>query len=268
MAIPVGTTGQDGSGQPSIARMRDCWMGGTHHSDADREFADQIAVCAPHLPYLVRAQRAWLDRLVRYLAEHGIRQFLDLGSGVPVEGHVHEVAQEVAPDNRVVYVDIDPEIVAEGRGILDGNPHAGFVQADIRRPREVLEALEVKQLLDLGEPVAVLLIDTLVHIPDSADPAALVSGYLDAMCSGSYLAISHFSASEQLNLGLGMFGEMFGTPPTVTLREPREVERFFADLDMVEPGVVPVTLWRPMSEYDMGRNPELAQVHAGVARKP
>ncbi|PRX43715.1 S-adenosyl methyltransferase [Prauserella shujinwangii] len=268
MVLPVGTAGQEGSTEPSIARMRDYWMAGSHHSDADREFAEHIAVCAPHLPYLVRAQRAWTERLVRFLVDQGVRQFLELGSGIPAERHVHEVAQEADPACRVVYTDLDPAIVAEGRALLDGTDGAAFVHADIREPDQVLGAADTQRLLDLAEPVAVLLIDTLVHVPESADPGALVAAYLEPLCSGSYLAISHFGESDQLTAGLGMFTQLFGEPPTVTLREPNEVARFFAGLELVPPGIVPVTLWRPTSEFDMGRNPELAQVHAGVGRKP
>ncbi|MEU6642505.1 SAM-dependent methyltransferase [Saccharomonospora sp. NPDC046836] len=255
------------SDQPSIARIRDYWMGGTHHNTVDRELGEQITVCAPHLPYLVRAQRAWMARLVQYLVEQGVRQFLDLGSGVPVEGHVHEIAQDAAPESRVVYVDIDPAIVGEAREILVGNVGTAYVNADIRDVSTVLAAPALTNLLDLSQPVAVLFIDTLIHVNDVHDPAGIVAKYMEAMSRGSFVAVSHFSESDQLNEGLGMFSRIYGTPPTVTLREPDRIETFFAGVELVEPGVVPVPLWRPTSEHDLGRNPELAQVHAGLGLK-
>jgi hypothetical protein len=254
--------------QPNISRIRDYWLDGAHHSEIDRDFGDRIAVCAPHLPYLVRIQRALTRRLVHYAIENGVRQFLDLGSGVPAGDNVHEVAQEIDPTCRVVYVDLDPGITQEGRSLLAGNVRSAYLQADIRKPAQILEAAELRALLDLAEPVAVLMIETLLHIPDSDDPVAMVTAYTESLCSGSLLAIAHFSPSDELTTGLGMFDRMFGAPPSVNLRDPDQLESFFTGLELVAPGIVPAPLWHPASDDDIARNPELAQVHVGLGRKP
>lgn len=266
MTLPVEAAG--GADPPSIARIRDYWLDGSHNSEVDRKFAEQILVCAPQLPYLVRRQRAMVRRMVQYLVESGVCQFVDLGSGVPTEGYVHEVAQDAEPESRVVYVDIDPGIVHEGRELLADNDNATFLRADIRQPDQVLESPELQGLLDLSEPVAVLMIETLLHIPDSDRPAAVVAAYKDAICSGSYLGISHFGENEMLLTGLTLFNQMFGSPPAVALREPEQLVEFFTELDLVEPGIVPVLLWRPAADEEIDRDPEYAGVYAGLGRKP
>lgn len=254
-------------GTPSIARIRDHWLDGSHHTDADRIFADHILVCAPHLPYLVRSQRTMLSRVVRHLVALGVRQFLDLGSGVPTTNHVHEVAQAADPECRVVYVDIESGVADEGRTLLADNPRAAYLCEDISDPQQVLGAAEVRELIDFDQPVAILMIETLLHIPDAANPAAVVRGYVDAMSSGSYLALAHFGEDAQLNAGLNMFSELYGAPPAVTLRDPVKLEDFFDGVDLVEPGVVPVTLWHPDPD-DVGLNPEAARIYVGVGQKP
>ncbi|MGH3624775.1 MAG: SAM-dependent methyltransferase [Sciscionella sp.] len=252
----------------NTARIRDYWLDGTHNTEADREFADDIVVCAPHLPYVVRTHREFLRRTVGYLVAAGVRQFLDLGSGLPTAGNVHEAAQGIDADCRVVYVDIDPAIVDEGRTLLVGNDNTCFVCADVRRPEQVLDAPELRGLLDLDEPVGVLMIDLLHHIPDSDNPAALVAAYTEAVCSDSYLALSQFGEDERLLTGLTVFSQMFDAPPSVTLRDPEQVAGFVTGLDLVEPGIVPIPLWRPEPEHGTDRNPEMYQVYAAVARTP
>lgn len=269
MVLPVDATGDHGVGRPRLARVRDCWLGGKHHDDADREFADYIAVCAPHLPYLVRAQRRLLRRMVRHLVDQGVRQFLDLGSGLPTGRHVHEVTQDVAPDSRVVYVDNDPGVIEDGRAMLAGNDLATIIDVDIREPGQVLEAPETRRLLDLSEPVAVLIIDMLQHIPDAEDPAGVIAGYHERLCSGSYVGLSHFGPDEQLATGFGLFDSMhLGERPEVSLRDPEAIKALLTGLDIVEPGIVPITLWRPNPGDDLGRNPEKVPMHAGLGRKP
>lgn len=268
MVSPVEGAGMEGLDSPSIALICDYWLGGPLHTAADRQYADYITVCAPHMQYLVRAQRALLRRLVRYLVEHGVRQFLDLGSGVPTVDHVHEVAQGVEPASRVVYVDFDPRITDESRALLANHANVAFLQADIRFPRQVLEAPEVRDLLDFSEPVAVLMIETLPHISDSDNPAALIKAYGDALCPGSYLALSQHSQDEQLQVALGLFSQMrLGTLPKVQLRGPEQLASFFIDFELVEPGIVPIFLWHPDSEEDIGHNPELCRMHVGLGRK-
>jgi hypothetical protein len=269
MVLPVDAAGDHGVGKPRIARVRDSWLGGEHHDEADQAFANYIAMCAPHLPYLVRAQRDLLGRMVRYLAGQGVRQFLDLGSGLPTVRHVHEVAQDLAPASRVVYVDTDPGVVEDGRELLAGNELVALVDADIREPRQVLDAPEARRLLDLSEPLAVLIIDMLQHIPDAENPAGMLAAYRDLTCSGSYLGLSHFGPDEQLSAGFGLFDQMhLGQRPEVSLRDKDAVAVLFSGFEMVEPGIVPIKLWRPDPDDDLGRNPEKVPMYVGLGRKP
>ncbi|KAA9152652.1 hypothetical protein FPZ12_036440 [Amycolatopsis acidicola] len=250
-----------------LARIRDHWLDGSDHAESHRELGEQFVVCAPHLPYLVRAERRMLGRMVRYLVSQGVRQFLDLGSGVPARDHVHEVAQEAAPDARVVYVDRDPGLWQDGLRLLEGNENAAYVCADLLCPDDVWRSPEVRRLLDLAEPTAVLLIDTLPHLTELQDPDAVVAAFVGPLARGSYLGISHFIPDESLDDWWPLYGKMFGPPPSVTLRPPERIAQFFTGLDLLEPGVVPVPLWRPDVRPDSDRNPERAQIHAGLARK-
>jgi hypothetical protein len=254
--------------QPNIARIRDYWLGGGHHSELDRVAADRFLVCAPQLPYLVRQKRATQGRMVRYLIERGVRQFLCLEAGVPTMGHVHEVAQRLLPDARVVYVDNDPLIVRDGRNLLDGNDHATYLHADVRCPDYVLGHPEVRGLITSREPVAVLMTDTLLHLPDQDQPATLITAYTDEACPGSYLGISQFSPTQDLLDGLALFTRMFGPPPEIPLREPEQFACFFTGLDLVEPGIVPLPLWHPEPGEDITANPERIRVYTGLGRKP
>jgi hypothetical protein len=268
MVLPIEAADDRGVTTLNIARIRDYWLGGSHYADMDRVFAENILVCAPQLPYLVRGQRAMLRRMIEYLLlGHGVRQFLDLGAGVPTMESVHEVAQAIDPRARVVYVDIDPGIVRDGRKLLCDNDNAAYVEGDIRDVDAVLADADLRALLDPAEPTAVLLIETLLHIPDSDDPGGVVAKYMDAMPPGSYLGISHFSENEELMNGLMLFARMFGDPPPVTLREPEQVAEYFAGLELVPPGIVPVPLWRPAPGDTTDRNPENVRVHVGLARK-
>jgi S-adenosyl methyltransferase len=269
MVHPIVTVGGQDFGGLNIARMDDYWLGGQHHNAADRDFAERVAITAPFLPYLVRAQRALLRRMVRYVMDQGVRQFLDLGSGLPTAGHVHQIAQEQDPAARVVYVDFDFSIMDDGHRLLAGNDNAALLESDIREPSTVLDAVRTRRLLDLSEPVAVLAIAILQHIPDSDHPAGLVAAYLDVMCPGSYLALSHYGPDEHLMTGLSMFSEMnFGRPPDVTFRDRTSVAQFFCGLELVEPGIVSIVRWRPDPEDDPGINPERHPIFAGVGRKP
>jgi hypothetical protein len=269
MVLPVEAADEQGVAKPSIARVRDYWLGGWHNSELDRGFADRTAMCAPHIPYLVRAQRALLGRVVRYLVGQGVRQFLDLGSGLPTLGHIHEVAQGIDPASRVVYVDNDSGVVDDGRQLIAGNENAVFAEADIREPSRVLNAPEARRLLDLTKPVAVLAIATLQHIPDSDDPGAMIAVYREAMCPGSYLGVSHYGLDEQLAAGYKLFDEMnLGKRPEVSLRDLTSVSILFTGLEIVSPGIVPLVLWRPDPDDELGHHPERHPVYVGVGRKP
>ncbi|HEX4705108.1 MAG TPA: SAM-dependent methyltransferase [Pseudonocardiaceae bacterium] len=260
---------EQGPTLPNIARIDDYWLGGEHHGERDRDFADRTATCAPHIPYLVRAQRALLGRMVRYLARQGVRQFLDLGSGLPTMGHIHETARDIDPASRVVYVDRDPGVAAECRELLNGDQHAVLLQSDIREPAVIVETVRTLDLLDLSEPVAVLVIATLQHIPDTDQPADMIAAYMNATCPGSYLAMSHYGPDTQLSAAYRIFDQMqLGRRPDVNLRDRTSLARFFAGLELVEPGIVPIVAWRPDPDDDLGHHWERMPINAGLGRKP
>jgi hypothetical protein len=217
---------------------------------------------------MVRVYRALVGRVVRYLVEMGVRQFLDLGSGLPTAGNVHDVVQAIDPGCRVVYVDIDPNIVVAGRTVLEGNNSAAGVCADLRQPEQVLDVAQRTELLDLGAPIAVLLIDVLHHIPDADDPVRFIQTYVDAVCPGSYVVVAHTSNGEALVDGLAMFHRFYQIPvPPLTFRNLAQSEDFFCNLDLVDPGIVPVPLWRPEDE-DVDMDSDQFPAWCGLGRKP
>jgi SAM-dependent methyltransferase len=258
---------------PSIARARLCWLGESDHvacTAGDRTLAEQIMVCAPHLPYGVRTHRAFLRRAVRYLVRAGVRQFLDLGSGVPAAGNVHEIALEADSACRVAYVDLDPVVVADGCELVAGLRNVSYLQADFRRPADVLAAPEVTGLLDLSQPTAVLLVDILHFVPDSDDPARLIADYADALGAGSHVVISHMGRDDGILAAMQMFSPMWEkAPPELTFRGRGQLEDICQGLTVVDPGIVPVPLWHP-DGADTGEdvNPERFPDVAVVATKP
>lgn len=268
MSSAIWAPGENGPDQPSTARVRDYWLGGTHHNDADHVLAEQIVVCAPHLPYGVRIHRAFLRRVTTWLAHAGVRQFIDLGSGTPTVGNVHETAQEIDPECRVIYTDIDPVVVAEGRDLLIGNENTAYLNADLRAPEQVFDSPEFKSLIDLGEPTAVLLVDVLHFVAEQDDPQALVRAYTAPMCDGSYLAVSHMGADAGITDAMQMFSRMYGgSLPKMTFRGTAEMIRFAAGMELVDPGIVPVPMWKPDSAPDIDRNPDHFHDMAFLARK-
>ena len=244
--VPAGTD----TDKPNAARVYDYYLGGSHNFAVDREMARKAVALWPDLPMIMRANRAFLRRAVHFAAEQGVTRFLDIGSGIPTFGAVHEVAREVAPAARVVYVDRDPVAVAHTRQILAGNVNAGVLLADLRAPAAILESPEVNGLLDLGEPVAVLMISVLHFVADEEDPAGITAHFRDALAPGSMLAIAHGSRdtegmpSDHLHSARDAYQERVAQ---VTLRTRREVEALFAGFRLVEPGVVWLTQWRPES---------------------
>lgn len=256
--------------RPSPARIYDYHLGGGHNFAVDREVAEKIAALMPELPLIMRANRAFLLRAVRVLVEAGIRQFLDLGSGIPTIGNVHEIAQGADPAARVVYVDSDPVAVAHSRALLSGNDNTGVVHADLRDVRAVLEAPEVARLIDLARPVGVLMVAVLHFVPDRDDPAGIVAAYRDAVPSGSCLVLSHGAASEDSHAPVGSSEALKtysrGVTET-TLRTRAEVTAMFDGFELVDPDVVYVTRWRPWPTPDGSEPAPLAQL-VGVGRKP
>jgi hypothetical protein len=230
------------------ARVYDAWLGGKDHFAADRRAAEEVIQANPSIMPGVRANRAFLARVVRYLArDAGVSQFLDLGTGLPSANNVHEVAQSVDRSARVVYVDNDPIVLVHARALLTGAPGTiAYVDADIRDADTILD--KARDTLDLTRPVAVMLLMTLQFIPDRDDPVGLVHRFMDAVASGSHLVIScpeseDGARGEAAKQGTARYNEMVATPMT---RRPRaEIARFLEGLEIVEPGYVHMSRWRP-----------------------
>ncbi len=254
--------------RPSAARIYDYWLGGSHNFAVDREMARQVSAMVPDTPLIMQANRAFLHRAVRYLVDAGIRQFLDIGSGIPTLGNVHEVVQKATPDGRVVYVDVDPVAVAHSRHILAGNEHVTVIQEDLRRPERILAHPETTRLLDFDQPVGLLLLAVLHFLPDEDDPVGLVSRLHGPLAPGSYVAISHGTADALPEEASRRWVELFERTPTPGRPRPRdEVARFFTGLELVEPGLVWAPEWRPEHLDEVGDDPERSAAHVGVGRK-
>jgi hypothetical protein len=221
----------------------------------------------PELPLIMQANRAFLRRSVRYLVGQGVTQFLDIGSGIPTEGNVHEVVQVASPEARVVYVDIDPVAVAHSRAILSGNPLADVVQADLRDAAAIFDDPRAKRLLDLSQPIGVLMVAMLHFVLDEADPANIVALYRKMMPPGSYLVVSH-ATHEGRPDQTGPHTELYrraGAP--LTMRSRRELETLLDGFDLVSPGAVFLPLWRPDSPADVDDHPERFPGYAVVGRR-
>jgi S-adenosyl methyltransferase len=258
---------------PSVARVYDVFLDGKDNFAADRAVARSALKIAPDSAGGAKSNRAFLRRAVRYLAaEAGITQFLDIGSGLPSAGNVHEVAREACPAARVVYTDNDPAVAVHGRALLADTDTARFVTADARRPAEVLDDPGVRAFLDLSRPVGLLMLAVLHHISDADDPAAITSGFRDALAPGSYLAISslrmpgpdHPQDAEKAREVQTLFNETLGT---CLWRDDSEILAWFGDWELLEPGLVPLPDWRPDTPGPPVRDSTYHGFVAGVARK-
>ncbi|HTW00056.1 MAG TPA: SAM-dependent methyltransferase [Streptosporangiaceae bacterium] len=249
------------------ARVHDYWLGGKDHFAADRAAGDAVIEAYPGIVESVRANRAFLARAVRFLAaEAGIRQFLDIGTGIPTANNTHEVAQSVAPDCRVVYVDYDPVVLAHARALLVGTPEGAtdYIDADLREPATILE--QAARTLDFSRPVAVMLIAVMHLIGDDAEPYELVGQLKAAVPSGSYLALSQVASdiqAEQMAEAARRYNRL--AHENQRHRNRAEVTRFFDGLSLVEPGLVPVQEWRPATAAEGSAR---SAMWGGVARKP
>jgi hypothetical protein len=260
-----GPSGLDTS-VPHIARVYDYWLGGKDNFAVDREAAEQVVAAYPGILRDVRAQRAFLANAVTYLAGVvGIRQFLDIGTGFPTANNTHQAAQDVAPDSQVVYVDNDPMVISHGRALLGGvTAPTTYVDADLRDTGKILT--EAAQLLDFSKPTAVMLISVLHLIPDEDDPHAIVARLMEAVPSGSWLALSHPARDvhpRQVTEAESRFNQL--APAKATLRTRAEILRLFDGLELLEPGLVQVHQWRPGLAAP-GHNQEAAG-YCGLARK-
>ncbi len=257
--------------KPHSARIYDYGIGGKNHFAADRAVAEQVLAGLPTARTVARENRAFLGRAVRFLAgEAGIRQFLDIGSGLPATGNVHEVAQRVNPAARVVYVDHDPLVLVHARALLKSSPEGrtGYINADLRDPVAILDHQVTRQVLDYSEPIALMLISVLPFLTDDDKPAEILATLLDALPPGSYLAATHTTAEHDPE-GWAAVGRAYQSAAiSGQLRDSGEFARLaFAGLDLVPPGVVLVSSWRPGTD---GPFPSPAEVscYGGVARKP
>jgi SAM-dependent methyltransferase len=250
---------------PSAARLYDYYLGGGYHFEADRRLAQRIYEVFPETPHMARANRAFLRRATEFCAAQGITQFLDIGCGLPSSGAVHEVAQSIDPDNRVVYVDNEPVAVAHGELILEGTDRAGIVRADLRDPASVLDNPVTRGLLDLNRPVALLIVAVMHFVSDDDDPAGLLARYREALAPGSYLAFSHVSGDALPNVDRAI--ELYrNTQNPIYLRPRADIEAMLAGFELVEPGLVFVPAWRPHCPAEAA-NAERCSFYGAVGRR-
>jgi SAM-dependent methyltransferase len=245
------------------ARVYNVWIGGKDHYPADRHAAKEVARRRPQVVAGARANRAFLARVVRYLAsERGIGQFLDIGPGLPAPGNTHEVAQAINPRCRVVYADNDPLVLAHSRVLLASDPQGacGYLEADLRDPALILS--EAARTLDFAQPAALLLVAVLHFVPDADDPVGIVAELAAALAPGSFVAISHLTADmapEQVTSGVAAYNSL--VPAGITARSHAQVTALFGRLSLVPPGVVPVAEWRSAAGC---QHPQSADVYAGL----
>jgi hypothetical protein len=250
------------------ARIWDYWLKGKDNYQVDREVGDRIEEMLPDIVRQAREDRLFLGRVVRYLAgEAGVRQFLDIGTGLPTADNTHQVAQGVAPESKIVYVDNDPLVLAHARALLTSTPEGitDYIHADMHDPETIIAG--ATQTLDFGQPIAITMLGVLWHVLDNDEAYAIVNHLMQAMPSGSYLALNHPTlevTGEKMATAIRYWNE-YGTPPG-THRTPAELARFFDGMDLVEPGVVSITRWRP--EATSSGEPEEIDQFGGVGRKP
>jgi hypothetical protein len=251
---------------PNVARIYDFLLGGKDNFAADRAAAQHFFSVIPDAAAIAADNRAFLARAIRYLAaEAGIRQFLDLGGGLPTRSNVHQIAQEVAPDAHVAYVDYDPVVVRHGEALLANGRNVAMAHADLTQPAAVLDHPEVRRVLDLSQPLALISTATLYFVPDEAHPHAVIAEYRDRMAAGSYLVISHAPGGDPD--GAEEAEDVYRRASAqLHLRTLNDIQRFFDGFELVEPGVVWMSEWRPVpGSWPAGR---INSLYAGVARKP
>lgn len=255
---------------PNVARVYDYLLGGAHNFAADRELAGLIEKSMPHVRDVVRLNRSFLRRAVRYMVGAGIRQFLDIGSGIPTVGNVHEIAQDLDPACRVIYVDKEPVAATHSQLLLRDNDRAAAIQADIRDPDDILGRPETRRLLDFSEPVGLLTLLIWHFIPDADDPVGLLGRYRDTLAPGSYLALTQVTDDgEPQGLGQAVDEVSRRGQQNAFPRSHAEVVRLFDGFEVVEPGVVGCAGWHPEGSGDISDDPGInVLLYAGVGRKP
>lgn len=254
----------------NVARVYDYLLGGSHNFLADQDVGRAIMAIEPNARAIGRANREFLGRAVRFVSSAGISQFLDIGSGIPTEGNVHEIAQQANPRARVVYVDADPVVIAHSQALLDRNENATVIEGDLREPAKILAADSVSRMLDLTQPAALLLVAVLHFITDAEDPWRIVARLRDTLAPGSYLVLCH--GTDEGKPVVAQAAEKVydrSVSAQLQMRSRAEILRFFAGFELVEPGLVPIPAWRPdpatATPADAGR---FWGGLVGVARKP
>ena len=251
---------------PSVARIYDFLLGGAHNFDVDRQMVTKLLAVQPNVRKIALRNRAFLRRAVRFLVDSGIRQFLDLGSGIPTVGNVHEIAQAVAPRSRVVYVDYEAVAVAHSQLILRDNDHADIVCADVTQPADVLQAPATRRLLDFDEPMGILAVTLGHYLPPQSRPVEVFAQYRDAIAPGSYLALTHLTDDFESVNGAEIVETMRATRDNVFPRTRDEVLAMFDGFELVEPGLTTTSQWRPESGITV-IDPAEDGLYAGVARR-
>jgi SAM-dependent methyltransferase len=255
---------------PSAARLYDYLLGGAHNFAVDREMGDKVERAWPHVRSGARLNRAFLGRAVRFMVGQGVRQFLDIGSGIPTVSNVHEVAQAANPECRVVYVDRDPVAVAHSELLLADNDLTGVVQADMRDPGSILTSGEVRRLLDFDEPIGLLMLLMVHWVPTESDPWGLLKQYREVLAGGSYLAITHYTSDHEhqdSSTAATRINQAGGDQ--VVSRSWDEIAAMFGDFELVEPGLVGFAEWRTSGPGDISDDPMTNKIaYGGVARKP
>lgn len=254
---------------PSIARIYDYFLDGKDNFACDRELAAELLRVAPEAKAMAQDNRAFLGRVVRYLAGRGVTQFLDIGTGLPTQSNVHEVAQEINPDTKVAYVDNDPVVLVHARALLADNPHTIVIDADVRDPDALLTDRALRELIDFDQPVAVLLVGILYFFPEEDRPFDIVAAFREAVAPGSYLALSHVVADEGPD-ELGQAQELYRSflKRSGDARRTRaQVLSFFDGLEFVEPGLVPARHWRPDPGTTADTGGGARWILGGVGRK-
>ncbi|MGV9667691.1 SAM-dependent methyltransferase [Nocardia niigatensis] len=255
------------------ARVYDYWLGGKENYPADRALGDAIAEHVPTIKTMARANRAFLARAVRYLvAEAGITQFLDIGTGIPTAGNTHEVAQALDPGARIVYVDKDPIVLAHARALMASTPQGRtrFIHADLHDPRSILDHPDLAETLDLSEPVAIMLIAIMMYFRDSDHPYDIIATLLDAVPSGSYVVLTHPTADFAPEAMAGVKAAAEASGISFEPRSKSDTAKLFAGTTLADPGLVPVAAWRPelTDRPTPVADAESAWYWAGIGRKP
>jgi SAM-dependent methyltransferase len=253
----------------NIARVYDYLLGGSHNFLADQDLARSLAAVDPNVRAIARANRDFLGRAVRFLSAAGVRQFLDIGSGIPTQGNVHEVAQEASPGARVAYAEIDPVAVAHSKAILAGHQDTTVIEADLREADKILADPAIGRLIDFGQPAGLLLVSVLPFVADAEDPWRVVATLRDALAPGSYLVLCH-ATDEGRPAVMEAMDKVYksGVPSKGGARSRADILRFFDGFDLVDPGLVYMSMWRPDAPAEVPGDPSLLWCLAGVGRKP